>query len=75
MAEQLSKSKHSALRWWIHGGVSRVLQHMERVEKDPHGVRRVREPAMNKGVCRQQVAEFVVGGRLGQRHYQEKREP
>jgi hypothetical protein len=42
-----------------------MLDDVKRVEKNPHRMRRIREPSVGEGVPGQQVAELVMNLRLG----------
>ena len=48
---------------------------MKRLEMLPERVRGVGEPPVNVGIRREQVAEFVMNGRVRDRHPGEQREP
>jgi hypothetical protein len=43
-----------------------MQQLMERLKVDPHRMGGIREASMRKGICRQQVTEFIVNERLWQ---------
>jgi hypothetical protein len=63
MAEQLADRQKDALRRRIHRGIAGEKVDVEGFQADPHGMGRVGEAAMCKGVAHQQVAEFVVDTR------------
>ena len=73
MAEQFSGRQRHSLGRRIHRCVRRMLEDMKSVQKNPHRMWRIGQPAMSKSVCRQQIAEFIVNFRLWHRLPRQKR--
>src|SRR5881275_608684 len=59
----LTGCKKQSLRRVKHRHVGRPLIDMECFEVDPHGVRRIGEPAVSERVRHQQIAELVMDSR------------
>src|SRR6266851_8539813 len=57
---RLANRQEDPLRGVILGDVGRNLIDLKRLEVNPHGVRRVREPSVGKRVCHEQITELVV---------------
>src|SRR5258705_7375094 len=74
MTEQLSNRKYETLRWRIHGGVARKPVDVKSFEAHPHRVRRIRKPEMCESISHQQIAEFVMNARRGNRQARKKDE-
>ena len=65
--DQLSCCQNHALRGLCETLIGRPLDHAEGFEVNPHGVSGVGQAAMRECVGSQQVSEFVMHGRLGNR--------
>ena len=64
LTKPLTGCKDEALRGRIHGHVGRLLNDVETLKVNPHGMRGVRKPAVSESVSGEQVAELVVESRL-----------
>jgi hypothetical protein len=60
MAENLAEREDEALRRGIHRGIGREPIDMKSLEADPHGMRRIGQPAVDESIGHEEVAEFVV---------------
>ena len=66
MPPELSGGKDQPLSGGIHRHIGRPLNHVEGLKMNPHGMGGIGEVAVSKGVGGEQVAELVVGARLGE---------
>jgi len=74
MTKNLPYRQRCSLPRREYGRVSRVLQHVKCVQKQPHRVGWVGKPPVGEGVSRKQIAEFVVTDRRRQGQNGEQRE-
>ncbi len=71
----LANRQEDSLRGVIFGNVGRNHIHVKRLEVNPHGVRRVREPPVRKRIRHQEITELVVYRRAGNRKDRQDGEP
>jgi hypothetical protein len=64
MTEELSARQNQTFGWRIDRHVRGLLDDVETLEVNPHGMSRVSESSVRKSIASEQVAELVVGAGL-----------
>ena len=65
MSEPLSSRQYETLCWRVHRHVGWLLNDVEAFEMYPHGMGRIGQASVSKGIGREQIAEFIIPSRRG----------
>ena len=63
------------MRGRIHGRIGRLLQDVNSLEEDPHGMGGIRDAAVRESVRAEEVGELVVDPRFGRRQNGQQNQP